>query len=82
MPDTTTHKVIAASTDCNSCWSDGYIAQKYDITTRENSGDADVLTKTIKLKYGKAMLEGYYAKDKICLSENSYRVDKQYIFLV
>ena len=49
LPDTTTHKVIAASTDCNSCWSDGYIAQKYDISTRENSGAADVLTKTIKL---------------------------------
>ena len=69
VPDTTTHKVIAASTECDICWSDGFTAQKYDIGPREESGAADVLTKTIKLEYGKASLAGYYAEDRVCLHE-------------
>mmetsp|Transcript_6869 Transcript_6869/g.8183 ORF Transcript_6869/g.8183 Transcript_6869/m.8183 type:complete len:93 (+) Transcript_6869:99-377(+) len=67
--DTTTHKVILASTECSTCWSDGYIAQKYDVSPRENAGTADVLTKEITLKYGKAKLKGRYAKDRICMQQ-------------
>ena len=80
--DTTTHKVLLASTECETCWEDGYIAQKYDITPRLNAGSADSLTKEIDLQYGKAKLMGSYAIDRICLNKQAYCINDQHVFLV
>ena len=67
--DTTTHKVLLAGDECSTCWDDGYLAQKYDVSPRVRDGSAQMLTKEIELEYGKARLQGRYAIDRICLRQ-------------